>query len=290
MEIQIEILKAIQSIRTPGLDILFKVVTMTAEEVFFILIAAWLLWCKNKSLGYRVGFALLSSTAFNPILKNTFRVARPIGVEGIESMRTHTAPGYAFPSGHTQGAASFWTGLMTSFRRPRMYILGVIAIVLVGFSRMYLGVHWPTDVIGGMAAGIFWVFFANRVFDWSRAKEDHRILLWLILPLCLGLVLFPDEAYIKSLGALLGFCAGFVLEDRRIHFNVEASLPVQVLKILIGIVVLLILKEGLKVLLPFHYIIGDLLRYFAVGFWITAGAPFLFKRVFQDTGRTGLAE
>jgi membrane-associated phospholipid phosphatase len=106
----------------------------------------------------------------NPLLKNIFRVGRPIGVEGIASLRLHTAGGYAFPSGHTQGAASFWTALMISVKKKGIYGFGSAAIVLVAFSRMYLGVHWPTDVIGGIAAGVLWVLLVNKVFDWALSR------------------------------------------------------------------------------------------------------------------------
>ncbi|MFW6208350.1 MAG: phosphatase PAP2 family protein [Spirochaetota bacterium] len=122
------------------------------RRVVFIVLAAWFLCCGNKRLGYRVGFAFLASAVVNPLLKNSFRIERPIGVEGIESQRLHTATGYAFPSGHTQGATAFWTGMMTYVRRRWMYLLGTALIFLVALSRMYLGVHWPSDVIGGVAA------------------------------------------------------------------------------------------------------------------------------------------
>lgn len=279
MNIQVEILQAIQAIKNPFLDMVFQAVTMTAEEYFFILTAAWLIWCRNKALGHRIGFALLSSTVVNPLLKNTFRVARPIGVEGIESLRVHTATGYAFPSGHTQGAASFWTSLMTNVKKKWVYRLGIAAITLVGFSRMYLGVHWPSDVIGGIAAGVLWVLLVNKIFDAAEARKNYLLLLWVLVPLAAGLFLFPDETYAKSLGALVGFWLGFMLEDRFIRFDVAAGIPIQVLKILLGLAILLALKEGLKPLLPFTTVVSDLIRYVFVGFWITAGAPFLFSRI-----------
>ena len=222
MELQVELLKMIQQIRFPLLDVLFQAITITAEELFFIVLAAWFLWCGNKQLGYRVGFAFLVSSVVNPLLKNSFRLERPIGIEGIESQRLHTAEGFAFPSGHTQGAAAFWTGLMSFVRRPWMYRLGGSMIVLVALSRMYLGVHWPMDVLGGAAAGILTVLLMNKLFDLASRRNNKFLLLWAVIPLSLGLFLFEDKNYVQPFGALLGFWLGFLLEERYIKIEVAA--------------------------------------------------------------------
>ncbi len=280
MEIQVAILKAIQQIRSPFLDVLFQAVTMTAEELFFIVLAAWFLWCRNKQLGYRVGFAFLTSAVVNPLLKNSFRIERPIGVEGVESQRLHTATGYAFPSGHTQGATAFWTGMMSSIQKRWMYVFGTLMIVLVAFSRMYLGVHWLSDVVGGIAAGIITVILANKLFDTAIQRGNKYLLLWALVPLAVGLFLFKDENYVKPFGSLLGFWFGYLLEDRYVQYEVRAAWWVQILKIAAGIAVLLVIKEGVKFVFHYvmieNYMIADLVRYFLIGLWLTAGAPWLF--------------
>lgn len=253
---------------------------MTAEELFFIVLAAWFLWCGNKRLGYRVGFAFLASAVVNPLLKNSFRIERPIGVEGIDSQRLHTATGYAFPSGHTQGATAFWTGMMTCVRRRWMYLVGTALIVLVAFSRMYLGVHWPGDVIGGVAAGVLTVLLVNRVFDLAARRRNKLLLLLIVLPLGVGLLLFQDENYIKPFGSLLGFWLGYVLEDRYIRFEVQAAWWLQAVKLVVGLALLVGIRAGLKglfaVLFPADFMVADLIRYFFVGLWLTAGAPYVF--------------
>ena len=281
MELQVELLKLIQQIRFPLLDVLFQAITITAEELFFIVLAAWFLWCGNKQLGYRVGFAFLVSTVVNPMLKNSFRLERPIGIEGIEAQRLHTAEGFAFPSGHTQGAAAFWTGLMSFVRRPWMYRLGVSMIALVALSRMYLGVHWPVDVLGGAAAGIVTVLLMNKLFDLASRRKNKFLLLWAVLPLAVGLFLVEDKNYVQPFGALLGFWLGYLLEDRYLKVEVAAVWWRQGLKMAVGLLGLIGIRVGLKLLLgtvfPSDFMISNLIRYFFIGLWLTVGAPYVFR-------------
>ena len=279
MELQLALLRSIQTIHSPLLSAFFTAVTITAEEYFFIIVAAWILWCRDKEIGYRIGFAFLSGAVLNPILKNLFQVIRPIGREGIESMRIHTATGYAFPSGHTQGAASFWTGVMTTLRRRWAWILGSVMMLLVAFSRLYLGVHWPADVVGGLAVGILWVVAVNRLYDRARNSRQPALLLVCIVPLMGGLLFIPrDHSYIVAAGALLGFWSGYVLETRYIHhLPAAARAHLHAVKLLCGLAVVLLLQTGLKALLPFPPAVSDLLRYFLIGLWLTAGAPFVFS-------------
>ncbi len=287
MEWQIELLKFIQSISNPFLDVLFQMITITAEETFFIFVAAWFLWCYDKRAGYRIGFAFLTSSILNPFLKSIFRFDRPIGVEGIESQRVHTAGGSSFPSGHTQGATSFWLGIMLYFRKRSVWILGIVMSLLVAFSRLYLGVHWLTDILGGMFFAILWVLFVTYLFDYSLKKKNF-LYLWLVLvpfviiyliPFFTGTVTADDKNMVVSLGSSIGFLLGYMFENKFIGFQVKNKFYKQLLKLIIGIGITLLIKEGFKLILPFEQRIADLIRYGCLGFWLTGGAPWVFKRV-----------
>lgn len=273
-----DILRFIQSFSNTYLSYFAILCTMMGEEYFYSVILTYIFWCKNKEIGYKLGFSFLSNGIINNAVKDIFKVKRPIGTKGIFSMRTETATGYSFPSGHSQGAASFWSSLMLILKKKCIYVIGTIIIILVGLSRLYLGVHWPTDVIFGIIFGVAWTFFAIYIYD--KAMKTNKQILLVILPFIalLGLFIFKSNDYIKSLGIFIGFFCGFFIERKYINFNTKASLPVQIVKMISGISVLLLIRIYLKKLFPIGNL-WDFIRYAILGLWVTCGAPVIFEKV-----------
>ena len=274
---QIEIIKFIQSMISPFWDTVFQLITMTGEEQFYILIAAIIFWCVNKRFGYKLGFALLTSTIVNTALKATINISRPIGTPGIRSLRVETATGQAFPSGHTQGAATLWVSAIIQVKKRWMYITGISAIILVGCSRLYLGVHWPIDIMGGIVIGTLWVFISNYIFEYAEATGKAWILMVIIVPMLIGMIFLRQKTYYTIAGTVFAFFIGYIIETSYVQFDVRATKLNQVIKLVFGLSVLIILKSTLKEILPIN-IIADFFRYFVIGLWITLGAPYIFKR------------
>jgi len=274
---QIEIIKTIQSIISPFWDMFFQIVTMTGEESFYIIAAAIIFWCVNKKFGYKLGFALLTSTISNIVLKDMINAARPIGVPGIRSLRLETATGQSFPSGHTQGATTFWVSCIIKVRRKWIYIVGLLAIILVSLSRLYLGLHYPIDVIGGIVIGIICVFISNYIFDYAERTQKACVLMIIIVPTLIGMFVFRDKEYYTIAGTVLGFYIGYILESKYVQYDVRNSIVKQLMKLVFGLVILMSLKGMLKVMLPLN-VFSDFFRYIVIGLWITVGAPCIFKR------------
>lgn len=280
MDWQLLTLQTIQSWHHPVLDGFFNLISWAGEETVYILLAAWLLWCQNKGLGYRVGLIFLTGAAFNGVLKNMFAIDRPIGVAGVDSQRLHTATGYSFPSGHAQGAASFWLALMWQVRRPGIWVLGTFLIVSIALSRLYLGVHWPIDVLAGIAFAIVWVFAANAFFQWAVDRQQLYWLWLLMLPFLFAVVLFPEyKDLVVVVGAAIGFLSGLQVEQRRLQVSTAGTWHHKALRFGLGLVVVMALRIGIKAALPLPAPWADLIRYALIGFWLTAGAPWLFLRL-----------
>jgi membrane-associated phospholipid phosphatase len=271
-----ELIKFIQQFSNPLLDTFFQMITMIGEDTFFILVTAVIYWCIDKELGYKLGFVTLTSACVNFGIKEFLKVPRPIGEPGIRSLRLHTAAGYSFPSGHTQNTTTLWTFFMLYFKRSWLYIASISIILLVGISRLYLGVHTPADVAGGMLIGAVWVLFWGYLYEKAQRHKDKRLLILAVVIATIGLLVFKETNYYKVVGALTGLLLGYLIEPRFINFNERTSLTAQVLKVSFGMGTLYILRLVMKSTLPEH-LITDHLGHLVMLVWVTIIAPLVFK-------------
>jgi membrane-associated phospholipid phosphatase len=271
-----EIILYLQSFKNPFMDVFFQAVTMSGEGGVFLLIICWLIWCGDKSKGWRIGWIFLSGFILNGSVKDIFQVQRPIGHPDIITLRAETANGYSFPSGHAQGTAMLWVSMMIIYRNKIICLFGGLLILLVGLSRMYLGVHWPTDVLGGVIIGTVWVFTADYI--WNRFNISGSVFkitaVSVLMILCSAF--FYDNNIARSSGALTGFLSGIFIEERYIKYIPSGSMGALLLKLLSGILVIIALILCLKKMLPDNTLFKGV-NYAIAGFWITAGAPYCFK-------------
>ncbi len=268
-----EVIRFLQSFHTPLLDSFAQTITMIGEDSFFIILALVVIWCINKKEGWRLGLIALSSGALNAGLKQIFKIQRPIGGEGVRSLRLETAGGYSFPSGHTQFTASVWTKLALMVKKRWFSIMASILIVLVGLSRIYLGVHFPSDVIAGLIIGILWVLLFDKILTWMEDKPESLLVLAALI--LLSLPFFLNADYFKIAATITGLLIGGYLEKRYLHFQEKAPLLIQIIKVLSGLLGVLVIKNGLKAILP-QSLYSDACRYFLIGFFAMFIAPYFF--------------
>lgn len=273
---ELEILKSIQSISNNFFDVFFEIITIFGEELFIIPVLAVIYWGIDKRFGEYMGFSIFSSLLVNNFLKDIFKFNRPIGEENIRSLRVETATGYSFPSGHSQGAGTFYSSLSFYIRKKIIYFFSFIMIILIGFSRLYLGVHYPKDVLVGIILGVFisyiTYFFYYRVL--SRNKM-YIILLMIFAPL----LLFVESAdFYKIYGSYFGFVLGIILEKKYINFNTDIKFIKKFLRIFLGIGLIFILKISLKIFFVDH-VIFDMIRYFFIVFFGIGIYPMIFNKL-----------
>lgn len=277
MEIQEQILIYLESIRSDFLTLFFTTITIMAESLFLVLFLAILYWLFDKTKAKKLAWFMLFNGVVNGVIKNIINMPRPFERGVVKPVRMHTATGSSFPSGHTQSATSFWMGSMLLLKTKASIILGTIIIILTAVSRVYLGVHWPMDVLGGIGFGVIFTYFAAQLIDEeARFTKAHVIGSSMVCLVMLILKVAPD--LYKSAACLWGLCVGGYLEQVYIQFEVKGTKRQQLIKLLIGVLGLLIIYMGISKLLPAAKIIG-MIKYSLVVLWIIAGAPYLFKKL-----------
>lgn len=305
-----DILYALEKIRTPFWNGVMSAVTQLGGEVIFIVAAVVVFWCVSKWEGYYLMTIVFCGTVLNQFLKLICRVPRPWVRDPnftiVESARAE-ATGYSFPSGHTQNAIGLFGG-MARWGGRRWVRLGLTTLALViAFSRMYLGVHTPADV------GVSLVLAAALVLGlyplMRRAQEKPRYMGYVLAAMLVvsgAFVVFVETCGFpadmdaenlasgignawKMLGAVAGMTLAWLLDRRYIHFETQAVWWVQVIKVAVGMALLLAIKSGLKaplLALLGHEGLAGGVRYFLLV--LVAGA--VWPLVFRPMSKWGKGE
>ncbi len=266
-------------------DIFMIIITKMGDEIFYTLFLPVLYWCYHKRNTVIIGFVFLISVTVNDMMKEIFRNPRPDPdklIDGIRELSLKykpTDPG--FPSGHTQGSVSMWGAIMYLVRNRIILAVGILMIILIPYSRMYLGVHYFGDIIGGYLLGILALVILIPLALWTekyyeRMREVLIIGALIILPLLIYNII-PGNSINNYMGVFSGFLIGAYLGRERIAFFPRNGILPTALKLIIGFAGLFLIKEGVKLLLP-KILIAGFFRYWLMGFWITFIAPLIYSR------------
>lgn len=170
------VINFIQRFESPVITSFMKIITFLGSSVFIILLSISILYFLYKVLNHRSELilfiaALIGSNILCVLLKLFFHRARP------DLHRLIEISGYSFPSGHATNAMTvygiltfiLWRNIRTKSGRSLLIITSLIMILLIGISRIYLGVHFPSDVIAGYFTGGFWI--STAIWYYQRYKE-----------------------------------------------------------------------------------------------------------------------
>ena len=300
-----QVLLSVEGMRNAFLDAVFPVLTDFGSELGYIVILSLVYWCVNKSVGQGLAFAYLYTSVLNSWIKLNYRIPRPddpavealldkVNIsERLDPIRYETSP--SFLSGHTQGAVVVWGYLAYHIKKTWFRILALLIIVLIGFSRMYVGVHFPQDVIGGLIVGVIylivWILAEPKVRAWL---VDQRVIMRYALAVLVPLVVWfvnPSEATATPMGAALGLGVGYVLEGQTVRFSVSGTIWRRILRGVVGLIVILVSYFALGYIFgSFDESMGEtmetiwrLVRYAIIGFGGGWFMPWLFVKI-------GLAE
>jgi membrane-associated phospholipid phosphatase len=271
-------------------------------EYFFMAVIPAIYWCWSTALGLRIGLLLMISASLNSIFKLVFHQPRPYWYDTrVAGLAEESS--FGLPSGHAQNAVVVWGGIAAWIRRPWAWIVAILLILAIGLSRIYLGVHFPTDVLAGWLIGavilVIYLWLEMPVKAWlGRQSSLVQVLVAFLASLLLILLtylarafvggfvvpqvwienarlIFPEAEPINPLsitgvygnaGVLFGLTLGMVLLNRRGGLDSGGVWWKRLLRYLLGLVGIGVLYLGLKLILPDgEDFIANVLRYIRYG-------------------------
>ena len=295
LEANLEVLRTLSSIRSGFLDSLMMIITELGSELIVIGVICLLYWCIDKNAAYRIGMIFFVSGILVQGLKVTFHIERPWVLDPsfkpVEAAKPD-ATGYSFPSGHTQSGTALYGALFAGSKKIRLKAICVALVLLVAFSRIYLGVHTPLDVVVSLAVTVACVVIVGKLSGSLERGNSRDMTVCIALSalsvlLCIYSFILASCGVIESVhindcfksgGAGLAFAIGWYLERNKLNFDVRTDkIWKQVVKMALGIAGALILKSGLKLIAPGNLIL-DFVRYFLTVIWVLYAFPLIFSR------------
>jgi len=284
-ELGLEWIIALQQLHGPVIDGFFRGITFMGEEMFYLLAIPILVWSVDLAIGTRVGFAFLLSAYLNPVLKDIFQEPRPFFLD--PTVKLSEAEGTGMPSGHSQTSVMVWGVLAWQVGKKWFWGIAVAFMLLIGFSRVFLGVHFPHQVLAGWAVGIVilaaYILLDPRVEHWlAKLRLREQLAVAFFVPVFMAL-LFLSDSTVAATAVMAGFGCGLALTLRYVPFSANGRWWQRLLRYLIGAAVMLGIYLGLSALFPeteggLYYLLR-FIRYGLVGLWISLGAPWLFVQL-----------
>lgn len=252
------------------------------EEMIRIAVMGFVYWGLDKKRGERIGAAIMLTNVSIGLLKNIFSRVRPWAASGsIELLRD--VDGFSFPSGHSANCTALYPTTAYEFReRKWLRWVAVFVPLLCGISRCYVGAHWPTDVIVGLATGLLIFLVVEAVL---RSGFNKFIFYFILIAVSsVGLLYCTTNDYFNSYGMLIGFVFGLLFEQRFTRFENTGNLWLALLRTVVGGALYFLLSSLIKLLIrnlfpagSMGYLLMRSVRYGLVVFLLVGVYPLAFR-------------
>lgn len=297
---------------SPALDGLMRVLSLFGQEDIFIVVIGLFYWCIDRGLGARLLLLLSLSDFSNGLLKWVFHLPRPYWIDPrVKALSTEVS--YGLPSGHAQSSLTAYGYLATSVKKRWLWWVAALLVLGVAVSRVYLGVHFSTDILGGwfMSALVLIAFtrLEPRVTRWIAPKSIgvqiaavvsvSLILLVVLVGVrsTIGGVIDPagwpvqagpidprsPDLPISDLGLFFGASLGLILVQRTAQFEVKGAWGRRAARFAIGAIGVLVIRLGLGAIFPREPLVTAMIfryvRYALMALWAIWLAPWVFVKL-----------
>lgn len=292
-DLEMKILEWFWQIGNNILNFIFYLISQFGGSLIIIIVLSIIYWCFDKDKAEKIGYAVLTSLCFNNCLKSLISFKRPFEYEGYEHLQklrdsslSDSSSGSSFPSGHSQIGGVLYTSISLNYPKKKIIISAIILMVLIPISRLYLGVHFPSDVIVGLGLGIIIALFSYFLLN---KFANHKFIIYIVTSLIfLPFIFIKNVEYdlTRSYGLLLGFLFGRWFENKFVHFSKAITVKQKSLRLLIGFSIV----GFLYVLIGFipkgisHLPIISICLHFLLCFVIMGIIPLIFKNERNQNG------
>jgi len=295
----------------PGLRSFFELLTALGYVEFYLAFLPFIYWTIHKKMGKNLVILVLFTDTLTNLFKHAFRAPRPFWLDS--QLGSGDSETYGIPSGHTSITLVTYLTLASWIKKRWVWLVCITLPLLIAVSRIYLGVHFIHDVLGGLLLGslvlvgyFLWLRYAEMRYN--ERILGQRLLIFLTMPLGTLLLyiivlliigkpnlnvswgsIIPSverqqlESFASGFGVLLGAGIGFIFEGSRIRFRVDGPIWQRLARYVLGLIGVLLFWRGLKLILPEDPLwLGLLLRtlrYYLTGIWAAYYAPMLFVRL-----------
>ena len=279
---------------------LARLFSFIGGETISLLLIIIMLFCYKKTAGKRVAMTVLTASMWFPMIKNIVLRVRPYmahkdSIKVLQVVEADADPadiiqqGYSFPSGHGATAVSLFGSIGRELRKRWMWTLAVVMPLLIGLSRIAVGVHYPTDVLGGWAVGLLAIGFNILLAKYVK-KEWMRYVIVLAVTVP-GIFWCTSRDYFTALGLLIAAAVAFPYEEKYIQFKDTRNIWAMILRAAGSFAIYFALNKLLKMPFSKEWLdSGELLanlvrtaRYAIILFVVIAVYPRVFP-LFEKVG------
>lgn len=243
----------LQSFVNPILQKFLEIITFFGDKYAMILLLGFLYWGYNKELGKKISLYAVTALLSCVTLNNIVMRRRPyFDHKSIQCLKPRSSAGdpyniviqgYSFPSGHATNSISTYVALGLNIKNVVLKIILFVSPLIIAFSRLALGVHYPTDILAG------WLISAIVIFVLSRIKNSYIVYGIMVALGVAGCFFSNSDDYYSSLGIAFGFIAAFIFEEKLVHFENTKSVFRMILRTIGGLAIFVVVDTVLK--LPF---------------------------------------